>query len=251
MVIQPGQNLTIDLNGKTIDANTEIPFVVKEGAQLNIKNGTIDSETDAIKVEGNNVTVNIESDATVKSETDCCVWIPTAVDNLVLNISGTLISKSTGFATVSTNGTDSDNVEINITGGTIISENSTAVFFPANGTLNISGGEIKGKDSAVEFRGNGTLNISGGTFTTTADTYSQITNGNGTTTKGAAVAVVPHADRTSNVNITGGEFIATTPSVCYAYYIGTKDASDNPLTTGTIGSVSITNATTVGLTKGN
>ena len=41
LTIPADKEVTIDLNGKTITAETNIPFLVSEGATLNVKNGTI------------------------------------------------------------------------------------------------------------------------------------------------------------------------------------------------------------------
>ena len=248
LTIPAGRDFTIDLNGKTITAETEIPFLVSEGATLNVKNGIINSKEDAIKVTAANATINIESDAVVNSDTESCIWIPIDGEGAVVNISGNLSSSSTGSAAVSVNGslTGNKRVTMNITGGKITSNNSTAVYFPADGDLTISGGEITGKECAVEYRGTGLLKITGGTFTTTGEALTQEANGNGTTTKGAAVAVVPHGDRTSSVEFTGGTFKATNNN-CYAYCIGTTDIYGNSLTAGSIDAVSISGVSTTGL----
>lgn len=242
LTIPANKEVTIDLNGKTITAETNIPFLVSEGATLNVKNGTIDSKADAIKVVGNNVTINIGEDVTIKSVNNTCIWVndDEGQQNITINIAGNLESKSTSDAAVYVSGNlnNGKKVTMNITGGSIVSENSTAVYFPADGNLTISGGEITGKECAVEYRGTGLLKITGGTFTSTGSTFTQQANGNGTTTVAAAVAVVPHNDRTSSVEFTGGTFKATNDD-CYAYWIGVKTAADTSLTTGTIDNVSI------------
>ena len=243
LTIPAGRDFTIDLNGKTITAETEIPFLVSEGATLNVKNGIINSKEDAIKVTAANATINIESDAVVNSDTESCIWIPIDGEGAVVNISGTLSSSSTGSAAVSVNGslTGNKRVTMNITGGKITSNNSTAVYFPADGNLTISGGELTGKENAVEYRGTGLLKITGGTFKTTADNFTKAANSNGTTINGAAVAVSPHNGRTPSVQITGGNFIANNSTYCYAFWEG-------PVNTGTaVGTVNVSGWTTTGL----
>ena len=245
MTIPADKEVTIDLNGKTITAETEIPFLVSEGATLNVKNGTIDSKADAIKVVGNNVTINIGEDVTIKSENNTCIWVndDEGQQNITINIAGNLESKSTSDAAVYVSGNLNNGKEVtmNITGGTIVSKNSTAVYFPADGNLTISGGELIGKENAVEYRGTGLLKITGGKFKTTADTFIKGANSNGTTIEGAAVAVSPHNGRTPRVKITGGNFIANNPTNCYAFWEG-------PENTGTaVGTVNVSDWTTTGL----
>ena len=82
-----------------------------------------------------------------------------------------------------------------------------AIYHPQYGIINISGDKtvLKGS-SGIEIRA-GIANISGGTFTANAETFSAVASGNGTTTDGAAVAVVQHTTKLSvQVNITGGTF---------------------------------------------
>lgn len=86
----------------------------------------------------------------------------------------------------------------------------TAIFHPQEGTLTINGGKVKGYDAAVELRA-GTLNINGGNFESTysptdADAIA-IANGNGTSVKGATIAVSQHTTgKPIDVNINGGTF---------------------------------------------
>lgn len=206
------KNCVIDLNGNDISATSEIPFKVKDNVTLTFKNGTVNSTTDAVKVEGKNVVIDIEADAKIVSGNACCIWVndDENQDNITINVAGTLESSSTNYAAVYVNGNinNGKKVTMNITGGSITSENSCAVFFAADGDLNISGGNITGYESAVEYRGTGTLEISGGTFTTTYDTnFNGAANGSGTTLKGVAVGVSPYDGRESNLIVSGGNFI--------------------------------------------
>lgn len=88
-----------------------------------------------------------------------------------------------------------------------------AIYHPQYGIINISGDKtvLKGS-SGIEIRA-GIANISGGTFTANAETFSAVASGNGTTTDGAAVAVVQHTTKLPvQVNITGGTFNTETES---------------------------------------
>ena len=102
------------------------------------------------------------------------------------------------------------NAKFTITGGEIISD-IMAIYAPqVNGVTTITGGTLTGGETAIEIRA-GTLNISGGTFIG-GDNYSVNMNDNGTTTRGAAVAVAQHnTNQPISVNICGGIFRAAVP----------------------------------------
>ena len=101
------------------------------------------------------------------------------------------------------------NVKINQTG---TSENTdddcVGIYGAGYAEWNINGNEteVKGVDSAVEMRA-GELKINAGKFTASAEPAKVAPNGNGTTTKGAALAVAQHTTNLPvDVEITGGEF---------------------------------------------
>ena len=58
---------------------------------------------------------------------------------------------------VTTNGMDEPGSKVNVKGGKLLNENSYAIYMPASGEMNISGGEVQG----INMR-RGKLNISGG-----------------------------------------------------------------------------------------
>lgn len=100
-----------------------------------------------------------------------------------------------------------------ITGGKLTSLYGNAIYAPQpNGEVNISGGTfISDKFSTIEVRA-GNLNITGGTFTSTGDEYVVIPNDSGATTKGSAVAIAQHNTKFPiNVTICGGTFNAVMP----------------------------------------
>ena len=100
--------------------------------------------------------------------------------------------------------------QVTLSGGTIetgyCAEDNIGIYHPQNGTLTISGGSISGYNSAVEMR-SGTLKVDGGTLVSTASAASAETNANGSTIKGAAIAVSQHAtNQPLSVTVTGGTF---------------------------------------------
>ena len=96
--------------------------------------------------------------------------------------------------------------QITINGGTLESKVGPGIYHPQDGTLTIKGGTIIGEETGVELR-SGKLIITGGTFTSRADSATVEPNGSGTTTAGAALAVVQHTTKKNiNVTISGGTF---------------------------------------------
>ena len=139
----------------------------------------------------------------------------TAYKNCSVTINGgTLISDSTALIS---NGSisgksEGTNAKFTITGGEIISNSGPAIYAPQpNGETTISGGVLHGQDSAIEIRA-GSANITGGTFISDATTYVVNSNSNGSTTKGAAVAIAQHNTMLPiEVHICGGHFRAVVP----------------------------------------
>lgn len=100
--------------------------------------------------------------------------------------------------------------QVTLSGGTIetgyCAEDNIGIYHPQNGTLTINGGSISGYNSAIEMR-SGTLKVDGGTLVSTASAASAEANANGSTIKGAAIAVSQHAtNQPLSVTVTGGTF---------------------------------------------
>ena len=119
---------------------------------------------------------------------------------LVVN-SGVTI-ETTGFA-ISGNGTK-HGTTITINGGTLISKESTGIYHPQTGTLNINGGYIIGGETGIEIRA-GEFNMTGGSVVGEGSPSSVGPNGNGTTSIGAGIAIAQHTTKLPiALNITGG-----------------------------------------------
>lgn len=213
-------NVTIDLHGFSItSSNGNSGKVIIAMANVTIKdsvgNGRIESTSTsggssaAIRVgtagTDKDITVTIES-GTMKGR-DCGIFVAGINSKLVVN--GGYIEGTNGFG-VSGNGSMKNGVPecgpttITINGGKIIG-GGTGIYHPQVGQLMINNGEITGK-TGVEIRAGGLI-VSGGTITATGDSISTNPNGNGTTTVGAAIAVVQHTTKQPiNVKINGGSF---------------------------------------------
>ena len=197
------KSITLDLNGKNITSSSNIALA---GGSLNIiGKGMISTSASGlapIEIRGtgdltNKRTLTIGEDVTLTgSEYGLNVFGSNDAQKNVIdvNVNGTV----NGMLFVLGNLTNAEN-EINIVvNGTVDASNATgeeavhtgiAISGNANVTVN-DGATVKG-ESGIEVRA-GSLTVNGGTITATANTYSYAANGNGTTTKGAAIAVAQH-----------------------------------------------------------
>lgn len=195
--INVDKKLTLDLNGKTIEyKGTE---TLKSGVIMVRRGGDL-----TIKDSGNNGAIKSGDKAyaavalTHKDDTG------NTLAKLTVN-SGIL----EGYYYAVTGNGNRHGTEIAINGGTLrgtCPNDSYGIYHPQDGTLTITGGTITGDSAAVELR-SGTLKISGGTFEARASAYECNANGNGTTTKGAAIAIAQHTtNKPINAIITSGNF---------------------------------------------
>ena len=218
--VEINSDVTIDLHGWSItSSNGNSGKVIIAMANVTIKdsvgNGRIESTSTsggssaAIRVgtagTDKDITVTIES-GTMKGR-DCGIFVAGINSKLVVN--GGYIEGTNGFG-VSGNGSVKNGVPecgpttITINGGKIIG-GGTGIYHPQVGELTINNGEITG-ETGIEIR-SGDLNVNGGVITATGNSTSTDPNGNGSTTVGAAIAVVQHTTKQPiNVKINGGSF---------------------------------------------
>ena len=218
--VEINSDVTIDLHGWSItSSNGNSGKVIIAMANVTIKdsvgNGRIESTSTsggssaAIRVgtagTDKDITVTIES-GTMKGR-DCGIFVAGINSKLVVN--GGYIEGTNGFG-VSGNGSMKNDVPecgpttITINGGKIIG-GGTGIYHPQVGELTINNGEITG-ETGIEIR-SGDLNVNGGVITATGNPTSTDPNGNGSTTVGAAIAVVQHTTKQPiNVKINGGSF---------------------------------------------
>jgi hypothetical protein len=237
-------NVTLDLNGKTINTTTDDDHCFVGGAGLA---GSSKSSVLIVR-RGAKLTIN-DSDTNKKGLINSTA--SSAVMVLDLNEAG---AKELGigelvvnqanlrgyYYPIVGNGTR-HGTNITIKAGTFYStstEDGLAIYHPQEGDLTIEGGDFQGVESAIEIR-SGNLDISGGSFTSTSSTFTSGPNGNGSTTVGAAIAVVQHTiGKNIDVKISGGTF-GTNASGGYAFY---KDTKQGQTDTGKI-TLSITGGT--------
>lgn len=183
---------------------------VKRGATLTI-NGGSEGSIDA----GGNSAIYCAVKLTLTDENE-----DTYAASLIVN-GGSLTGYYYGIAG---NG-NRHNTVITINGGNITGTKGTGIYHPQYGEMTIKGGNITGLNTAVEIR-SGELTISGGNFTSTASTYSETPNGDGTTVSGAAIAVSQHTTQKNiSVTITGGTF--TGPRAFSETKVQNQDSTKN------------------------
>ncbi len=190
--------VTLDLNGQTItvadlEEPLEEPFIVNRLGVLTVTDGATGGTIDA-----SNVMLGIKM-------TDASDKLAQGVAELIVN-GGTIKGKNYG---ISGNGSEGrGNTKVTINGGSIIASEGTGIYNPQTGELNINGGYIEGLESAVEVRsGNLNMSVTGGELVAKATEYSCNPNGNGTTTKGAALAIAQHTTQNPiAIVIKGGSF---------------------------------------------
>lgn len=204
IVIPENKVLTIDLNGFGIHANQEIwqsddnaLIIVKRGATLTINDSSAEEKGTIDANEVPNVYAAVQ--LTKKGES-----ADGEVASLIVN-GGTLKGYYYG---VTGNGLR-HNTSITINDGYLTGyaeADSYGIYHPQNGTLTVNGGKFDGEACAVELR-SGTMIINDGIFNSTAEEYSVVENNDGTTAKGAAIAISQHnTNLPINVTIRGGVY---------------------------------------------
>ena len=228
MMVPKGKEVTLDLNGKTLEAandgliRVEGSFILQDNAGYGVIKATKDYgrpyTTGIINVYGEDAKMTMKSGniyAVRDNPVNNGQFGITVANGGDVAIEGGRIEA--GWYAVSGNGTQqTQNSIINITGGELISTADYAVYLPQAGTTTISGGTIKGACGAIGMR-SGTLNINGQAKLIGEGTGDSGQWGDGTGTMGYAVINIGTGNQNTysdcTVNITGGTFIAEGKSV--------------------------------------
>ncbi len=114
---------------------------------------------------------------------------------------------------------DNNNINIDVNGtvdasGATGSEKvKTGIALSGNANVTVADGATVSGESGIEVRA-GNLTVNGGTITATSADYSYETNGSGTTTKGAAIAVAQHGTKAAtSATILGGATLNGTKKI--------------------------------------
>ena len=228
-MVPKGKEVTLDLNGKTLEAandgliRVEGSFILQDNAGNGVIKATKDYvyqvySTGIIYVDGEDAKMTMKSgniyavrdNPPNNGQFGIGLW-----RGADLTIEGGKIEA--GWYAVSGNGQNTtQNSVINITGGELISAADYAVYLPQAGTTTISGGTIKGACGAIGMR-SGTLNINDQAKLIGEGTGDSGQWGDGTGTMGYAVINIGTGNQNTygdcTVNITGGTFIAEGKSV--------------------------------------
>ncbi|MBP3510118.1 InlB B-repeat-containing protein [Oscillibacter sp.] len=226
--VNDGKNIVLDLNGHNIVSNTHYVFkvynakfhVTGTGTIFeNIKDGYAPILAAGSKTDVKDYTViTIDGNVTLKGD---YAGIFVAKDDageynnygLVINMNGTIdmgaVENGVHSLGVYVNGsntvTTGNVMQINLSGATI--KNCVEAIYAAGyAKWSVKNCTMNAEDAAIEIRA-GEMTIDGGTYEATAVPTSVDTNGNGTTTSGAAIAVAQHTTKLPiDLTILGGEF---------------------------------------------
>lgn len=203
------KSITLDMNGHNITSSSNIALA---GGSLNItNNGTADATHGVISTsEAGLAPVEIRGTGDL-----------TQKRTLTVGEGVTLTGSTYGLNVFGSNNSDKNIIDVNVNGtvnGTVfvlgnlknaaneinINVNGT-IYVPDNGddkaevgialngyaTVTVNNGANVSGETGIEVRA-GKLIVNGGTITATASTYSEKKNSSGSSTKGAAIAVVQH-----------------------------------------------------------
>ena len=200
-ILTVGREATLDLNGHTIETDG-----------VNINNGIITVN------HGGNLTIDDTSEdkngkiTTGNTTTTAAIRMTGETNNTdpaVLTVKNGIL-EGWYYGIAGNGSTGRDNTVINIEGGTIRakdSSDSTGIFNPQDGEVNVSGGLIIGV-TGIEMRA-GTLNVEGGRIVSSYNgATASVANGSGSTTLGAGIAIAQHTtQKPIEINISDG-FVA-------------------------------------------
>lgn len=180
-VAKEGASYTIDLRGYTVDGDV---VMNADNSELCVVNGRVNgSALVALSYMGPDY-IN--------------------VSNCSLELNDVHIN-SNGDCGIVTHGL-SDNINITVNGGSIIVPNGLGIYHPSTGNVVLDGVKIKAQ-TGIELR-KGCLEVGGDTEIVASNTYNagSTPEGGGSTTLGAAIAIVPYTASIKAV-ISGGTFI--------------------------------------------
>lgn len=226
------ENLEID--GGTVSGKaTESGYVVYNANNFVMKSGSVYSANGRAVQVGSNATFTMdggilksdaENDQTLNLFGDCSATINGGtIEGLNNNTAAVAMFGNTNLTVnggtlkghamaVAGNGNEvSGNANITINGGTLIATDGVGMYLPQrNSVTTINGGSISGP-TGIEIRAS-KLIVNDGTITATNSSYEYSANANGTTTKGAAIAISQHNTKQPiEVIIDGGNLKGVIP----------------------------------------
>ena len=203
---EQGVTYTVDLNSKTVSPEYgEALKLYGDGAAFIIKNGKLQSESDAVSI---GISDPIDNDISVTFED---------VD---------IVSR--GSYAIVNNGT-SNGMGISMTGGSVSAVNGFAAYLPADGDYSFEDVTIEGLNG-IQFCGSGTLTVRNCDITATAEHYENgfyknAADKDGAISDGAAISVISRGggyqtdSSKSELIIDGGSYTSVNNSAVSTYRI--------------------------------
>lgn len=211
--VDNGKTFTIDLNGKTLSLGARMSI---KSAFVTVQNGTIKGDI-ALTASGKDAAYNsftLASNAAIEGDYGIMVFEDEKGANnfgTTVNIDGKITGKSSALWVLGNITTDwataKHPVTVNVGPTAVLtnpSKDDTALQMAGSCVVTIEDGAQITGGTAIEVRA-GKLTVNGGTITGTGDSTTSDPNGNGTSTKGAGIAVAQHTTKQPiDVVVNGG-----------------------------------------------
>ena len=190
-----GEVREINLAGHTLTAADNIDLMkLTEGAQVTVKNGTLVAKGTGAGVIVDGKSKLVLDGVTLTSGSYPAVMVQGTGGAVEIN-GGSITTENQNAVYV--HGNTAEGSQITIGNGAVITSNGDGLYLAGPAVTNIGKATITGDEAGVEIRA-GELYVNGATITSNG-TYSEPnSNGNGSTTVGAGIAVAQH---TTNQNI--------------------------------------------------
>jgi len=212
--VEINENLTIDLNGKNITADSCRALWVKSGDVTINGSGTVAAGTASSTFGSSSSVIRVGDSATnanaagltigegVEVKSPYCYGVTAFGKNtagITLTVNGE-VNVTGDQAAVSGNGSDGLSATTMTINGTVSSAKDYAIYHPGKGTLTVNG-TVRGK-GGIEAKG-GTVTVSSGaTVEATANEWNHAPYNNGASTSGYAIAAVNNPNYAGNPQVT-------------------------------------------------
>lgn len=202
------KTFVLDLGGKTLTGNIDF-----YAGDLTIQNGTIDGcvYANATETDMKYGHLTIASDAVIHGDYAVILFQKAVGANnfgSTIDVYGTLKGNLWVMGNITTDlATAKNPCVVNVHDGAVIESGADNVGIALNGAAKMTVGKANiTSETGIEVRA-GELTVNGATVEATAQEFSCVPNGNGTTTVGAAIAIAQHTTmKDIAVTINGGSF---------------------------------------------
>lgn len=202
------KTFVLDLGGKTLTGNIDF-----YAGDLTIQNGTIDGcvYANATETDMKYGHLTIASDAVIHGDYAVILFQKAVGANnfgSTIDVYGTLKGNLWVMGNITTDlATAKNPCVVNVHDGAVIESGADNVGIALNGAAKMTVGKANiTSETGIEVRA-GELTVNGATVEATAQEFSCVPNGNGTTTVGAAIAIAQHTTKQNiAVTINGGSF---------------------------------------------